>query len=171
MGWEKDPSTDFGLPKSNFKPVVNPTTDLDASEYEEVAVTLAGYTMAADKAWVAVSAGTAASTSGQMLKAHGAIWGNTSTVAPTVARASTGSYTITWATSYTDINPTPARVSTAAVNLEFASVSPTSPPAAVKTYLSHISVSTNVASIELVGVWASDGTIDPMDFNFYVAVK
>lgn len=124
MSWERAPS-DYGLPKQNHKPVVNPEYDLDASEYERLAVDVAAMTLTAAKALVVVSAAASTSaTTGTMLRWHNARWGGTDAVKPTIARTATGAYTITWSTSQEDLNPTADRVSTSAVSFSCAQCTP-----------------------------------------------
>lgn len=115
-----DPSNDFGLPYSNYAPVADPTTDLSASSFENLAIAAAALTHTAPRAWAVVSG--AATTAGVMLVDHAAMWGDTNAVKPTVARVSTGAYTLTWASAYPDLNPTPARQVTAAVSLRTATL-------------------------------------------------
>lgn len=115
-----DPEADLGLPFTNFSDVADPQTDLDATLYETACVAVAGLTHTAARAVVVVSgaagAGTAATT-GVLLRTHFAVWGDTDAVKPTVTRTATGSYTVAWAASYADLNPTSSRAVTAATGL------------------------------------------------------
>lgn len=93
-----DPST-YGLPKANLSEVVDPNTEFDYGEVEAWAIDCAAMTQTACRAWVVVDG------DGTLLY-HAAVWGNTVAVAPTVTRVGAGEYTIAWATSYYDLNPT-----------------------------------------------------------------
>lgn len=86
--------------KVNSHPVEDPTTDLDADQDNIARADVAGMTHTAFRAFVRF---TAATTTGALIRvAHDATWGNSSLVAPTLARSSTGTFTITYATTQTD---------------------------------------------------------------------
>ena len=112
---------DFGLPKSDYKPVADPTTDLTAAEYERLACAAAALTLTGPRAHVFVNPALGATAA---IVEHTAVWGEAAGVKPTYSRISTGAYTITWATAYPDINPTVTRRSTSATNLRFYQVTP-----------------------------------------------
>jgi len=93
----------FGGPFSNKDSVVDPETECDASFFNLLLVqlTMAGYTV--PRAWARCTIAAAAIT----LADHSAVWGDTTGVKPTVARTSAGLYTVTWASTYDDLQATP----------------------------------------------------------------
>ena len=117
-----DPQTDFGLPKENYADIVDPETEIDYDEFENLAIGLAGVSHTAPRAMVVVSA--AGASSAARVKMHDAVWGDTNTVRPTVTATATGVFTITWSTSYVDLNPTASRQVSAAVSFKGCTVSP-----------------------------------------------
>lgn len=110
-----DPASDYGLPKRNYKEVVDPTTEFDQSQIEALCVDVAALTQTACRAWVIVD------TDGTLL-AHSAVWGSTNAVAPTVTRNSAGNYTVQWAAGYYDLNPTVDRRVFRAPNIQLTKV-------------------------------------------------
>lgn len=94
----------YGLPKADYDAVVDPTKELAAAEYEALAVDVAGMSYVLPKAWASILG-----TTPPTVAAHGAVWGNTEAVKPTVSRTSEGIFVVTWAASYYDLNPTTAR--------------------------------------------------------------
>lgn len=117
-----DPETDLGLPFENATEVADPNTDVSATFYETLCITVAAMSHTAPRAWAIVSAAASGSTTGVLLRDHDAMWGDTNAVKPTVTRTATGAYTVAWAASYQDLNPTPARVVTTATNLRTCSL-------------------------------------------------
>jgi len=95
---------DYGLPLNDFDFVADPTTELAAALYETMATDVSAMTHVSPRAWVKCNA------AGAILD-HDAVWGDSVAVAPTVtfAGAGTGHYTVQWAASHADLNPTPAR--------------------------------------------------------------
>lgn len=98
----------FGGVFANEDGVVDPTTEVDASYINRLITqaVMASYTQPRAWARCTVSGGVIT------LAAHGAVWGDTAPVAPTAARTSAGLYTLTWATSYDDLQDTPESHST-----------------------------------------------------------
>jgi hypothetical protein len=111
-----DPEEDLGLPYTNHSEIADPETDMDAGYMETLCVTVAGLSHTTPRAVVVVS-GAAGATTALLLLTHFAVWGDTDAVKPTCTRTATGVYTIAWASSYVDLNPTTARAVTAATNL------------------------------------------------------
>lgn len=97
-----DPTT-FGGPFANHAPVVDPTTDMDASYQNLLNAQVAMLSHTAPRAWVrcTVSGGVVT------VADHDAVWGNTSGVKPTATYVGTGNYTVEWAASYNDLQDTP----------------------------------------------------------------
>jgi hypothetical protein len=168
--YSSDPA-DFGLPKSNYNPVVDPTTDLDYAEYERCACACAAMTVSAFRAHIAVSAAsTTAATTGTMVKAHSAVWGDTLAVRPTVARTATGAYTVTWAASYVDNNPTPSRQTSGAVSFTVAQATAQTPPAGYVLCCAMATVAANVATVQTAGITTA-GTAVAVDCDFALSVR
>jgi len=153
-----DPSTDFGLPKSNYKPIADPTKEVDFAEYERLAIAVAGLSYSCPKAWVKISA--AAATAGAMLIDHSAMWGDSSSVKPTIARASTGSFTITWSAAYADLNPTISRQVTASVSLNGGVLTPMA-----RAGDWYVTCAANVATVNIYDISG-----DVSNINFFLAV-
>lgn len=102
----------YGLPKSNYDTVIDPTTELNAeTEFEPMAVDVAAMTYVAPRAWAFVAGDPVT----PVVSYHSAVWGDTSGVKPAITRAAAGDYTITWTASQTDLNPTPARATSRAI--------------------------------------------------------
>lgn len=93
----------FGGEKRNVRPIRVPDAEVDADEFNALVGSVVGASHTACRAWarVTISGGTAT------LADHDAVWGSTDAVKPTVARASAGRFTVTWATSYDDLRDTP----------------------------------------------------------------
>ena len=106
-------AVEYGLPLKDFDFVADPETDLSATFYENMAVDVAALSFTAPRAIAQVDSSGA-------LVGHSAMWGNTDQVKPTVTYVSEGRYTITWASSYTDLNPTPDRRVTRPIQFRFA---------------------------------------------------
>lgn len=104
---------EYGLPKTDHDFVADPETDLAAKEYEALAIDVASLSYTAPRAIAAVGA------TGNLVN-HSAVWGDTDQVKPTVTYVSTGQYTITWASSYSDLNPTPDRRIATPIHFRFA---------------------------------------------------
>lgn len=110
-----DPVTDFELPYEDFSFQVDPETDVPASVIEKFGVELSAISQTIGRVLVHVDADASPS-----IVSHRAVWGNTSAVAPTLTRNGAGDYTLTWAASYEDLNPTAAKRETHSVNFQFA---------------------------------------------------
>jgi hypothetical protein len=109
----KTTPANYGLPKSNFDYVVDPNTEIDVlTEYEPLVVDVSALTYVAPRAWIRVNADSSAPT----IVSHSAMWGDANGVVPTLTRNATGNYTVSWATAYNDMNPTPARQTSRSVN-------------------------------------------------------
>jgi hypothetical protein len=99
----------FGGTFVNADAVIDPTTDMDATFQNRLTAQAAMLSHTAPRAWCRCTV-----TAGVIARAdHDAVWGSTSAVAPTVARSGTGVYTVTWASSYDDLQSTPEAHTTA----------------------------------------------------------
>ena len=112
-----DPTVDFELPYEDYSYQADPETDVKAAVVERICVDLSGVSQTIARAAVQVDADGAG---GESIIAHRAVWGNTVAVKPTLTRNGAGDYTITWAASYDDLNPTPAKRVTSNVNFQLA---------------------------------------------------
>lgn len=91
----------YGGAKQDYEPVEDPTTDLSAEGWNLVASNVAGLTQTACRAWVTfLGHGTMPTDPSSYI--HGAVWGDTLGVKPTMARTGTGVFTATWPTTVTD---------------------------------------------------------------------
>jgi hypothetical protein len=113
-----DPVVDFELPYEDYSFQVDPETDVRAGVVENFAVEIAALSQTAGRAMVQVDADASPA-----IIAHRAVWGNTAGVAPTLTRNGAGDYTLTWAASYDNLNPTPERQVTGSVNFQGAGAS------------------------------------------------
>jgi len=104
---DRDNVATFGGLLNDFAPVTDPTTDRPSGgatapttgsniAYVDVAM----LTLTGIRAWARIT--TAASTGAMVLVGHYAMWGTGAPVAPTIARTSTGIFTITWPSSVQD---------------------------------------------------------------------
>lgn len=82
--------------------VVDPETEVAASYFNRLVAQAAMASHTLPRAWVRVTAG-----SSPTVADHDAVWGNSDSVKPTVARSGAGVYTVTWASSYNDLQDTP----------------------------------------------------------------
>lgn len=148
-----DATADFGLPYNNYSDVADPETDVDKTYFENLCIGAAGMSMTAPRAWVVVSAASG------IVISHSAVWGDSDAVKPTVTVVSTGEYTITWATSYTDLNPTVDRVVTSTVNLR-----------AIQLSLNGLGIvrGTVAANVATVQTCTHDGTTAHVNFTAMV---
>jgi hypothetical protein len=99
-----DSFSTYGGPFANYGAgVVDPTTDMDASQGNKFLAAAAGMTHTCPRAWVSMTVdGTATPT----LVAHDAIWGSSIAVQPTLAYSgSTGIFTVTWPATVSDEIP------------------------------------------------------------------
>lgn len=90
----------YGGALNDYRPVTDPTTDRPAAAANQAYADCAAMTATADRAWCEFTA--AATTGAMVLVAHNALWGNAAGVAPTLARTTTGTFTITWPATVTD---------------------------------------------------------------------
>lgn len=98
---DKDTLDTYGGALNDYElGVVDPTTDRGAAAANKAYASTAMMTRTAARCYAAFV--TAATTGAMVLSEHDALWGNTSGVAPVLARASTGVFTVTWPTSVTD---------------------------------------------------------------------
>lgn len=90
----------YGGQKINYSQVVDPTTDMDATQWTIMATSAAGATHTVTRGWVRFT--TSATT--PTLVAHDAVWGNAPLVTPVLARTGAGVFTITFPVTTTDDN-------------------------------------------------------------------
>lgn len=95
--------TTFGGPFVNLAPVVDPTTDVDANYFNRMLAQLASLSHTAPRAWVKVTIAAGVPT----VTDHDAVWGGTVGVIPAVTKTANGTFVVTWASSYNDLQPTP----------------------------------------------------------------
>jgi len=93
----------FGGTFVNAQAVVDPTTDMDAAFQNRLTAQLVMLSHTAPRAMARVTVAATVAT----LADHEAVWGNTGAVAPVVVRASIGVFTVTWASSYNDLQAAP----------------------------------------------------------------
>lgn len=111
----------YGLPKEDFGPIINPLREISSTEFESIACDLASLTHVSPRAWARVE-------SGEIVE-HAAVWGDTESVKPTIQKVSDGVFTLTWAESFSNLNPTPQRAETVSPNFRFAVVTCVNPSA------------------------------------------
>lgn len=109
--------TAYGPPLRNYDDVVDPETEISYEKIEALAVDVAGMTYTVPRAWAKVTAGGSPS-----VAAHGAVWGASSGVKPTVSSISTGICRLTWPATVDDLNPTASRQVSRSVSFNAASV-------------------------------------------------
>lgn len=83
---------------TNYAPIEDPTTDLDATADNTARGNVAMLTHTSRRAWCRFTA--AASTGAMVRVAHDAMWGTS--VPPTLARTGSGTFTVTWPTTVDD---------------------------------------------------------------------
>jgi len=137
-----DALTSLGGTLVNYAPVEDATTDLDAGADNKARNNVAMMTHTVIRAWARFT--TAASTGALVLVAHDALWGNLPGVAPTLARSSAGTFTLTYPTSVND-EITPPNAHTLAFRGGTANVR----SAAAAYIASLIPTSANVATVYL----------------------
>jgi len=92
---------DFGGAKVDARPVKNPTSQLAADDYSDLAETVAQGTRIIDR--VIVSFNTSAAAPGAItVVGNRTVWGNGATYYPVIAKVSNGVYTVTYNTTYTN---------------------------------------------------------------------
>lgn len=116
---EKPSCDTFGGTFSDASSVVDPSTELAASYFNNLVAQLVAVSMTAPIAWarVTISGGT------ETLADHSAVWGDTAGVAPTPSKTATGDYTLTWASSYNDLRESPETPESHAVSIRCVQVS------------------------------------------------
>jgi len=98
-----DPTVDFELPYEDFSFQVDPETDVRATVIEKIGVEISAMSQTIGRAMVEVDA------SASDIIAHRAVWGNKAGVIPTLTKNGTGDFTLTWDSSYDDLNPTASK--------------------------------------------------------------
>lgn len=112
------PST-FGPPLQNFGAIEDPSTQLDATAFNNMRAQLAMISCVSPIAMIAIQY-----QGGSVVTLrHSAVWGDTSGVAPSAVQNSTGSFSFTWAASYFDLRDDGTSVEHA-VNFRGAIVTP-----------------------------------------------
>lgn len=96
-----DSLSSYGGALENYAPVEDASTDEDAAWRNLYAMNVAALTQTAPRAMCRF-VGNAVTPTDPTSNVHFAVWGNTLSVKPTVARTGAGVYTITWPTSVTD---------------------------------------------------------------------
>jgi len=99
-----DPA-EYGLPKTNYdtEGPIDPETEIDASEYEPMAVDVAAHTHTAVRAIVVCSVAGGVVT----VDSYRSVWGDEVAVRPVATYNAPGDFTLTWAPGgYPDLNPT-----------------------------------------------------------------
>lgn len=102
---DKDSATGtFGAPFTNFHPVEDPTTDMDAGAGNKLIADVAMMTHTVGRAWVRFAGLTLSGGPPDAITVvdHDALWGSGTSVKPTVSHTATGVYVITWATTQVD---------------------------------------------------------------------
>lgn len=113
--------SEYGLPKTNYDSngVVDPETELDAPEYERIAVDVAAMSHVSPRAIVVCTVAGGVVT----IAAYRSVWGDEPAVWPVATYNGAGDYTLTWAAGgYADLNPTVTRRVTRAPNFIAADV-------------------------------------------------
>ena len=95
--------SDYGAPYQDVRPTRDPTTQAAAARYNRMAEDVAQGTRTGPRAEVSflTSSGGAGTISAANVT-HFSVWGSGSAQKPTVAKVSTGVYTITYATTFAD---------------------------------------------------------------------
>jgi hypothetical protein len=102
----------------NYEQVLDPSTDLDAGFDNNSRCMVAMISHTAPRSWARVTTG--ATTAATALVAHDAMWGNSLGVAPVQARASLGTFTLTYPTSVNDELAAPYGPNAHTVNFRWA---------------------------------------------------
>ncbi len=90
----------YGGAMTNYAPVEDPTTDRDAAAANQAYASIAAVTNTAPRSIVVFKPHT--TTGAMSLTSHRAMWGSDVSVAPVLARATTGTYTVTLPATITD---------------------------------------------------------------------
>lgn len=153
---------DYGAPKTDYSYVIDPETELSATELTRMQLDLAALSMTAPRAWALCTVSGGVIT----LADHSAVWGDSVSVAPVAARSDAGKFTVTWPATVTDLNPTVADRVTYSVSLRTCSAVIHECPAAPALFI-YPSCTSNVATIEVYAVSGSTPT-DPNSFTVFV---
>lgn len=106
----------FLAPYRDANAVGNPESDLGSLALNRIVAQVVAVGMTNPIAWARCTISGSTIT----LADHSAVWGDTNAVKPTTARTSAGLYTVTWATTYFDLQAVPEEHS---VNIRNAAVS------------------------------------------------
>lgn len=93
----------LGNAKTDYAAVEDSTTDLSATEWNYVINNVAGVSYVTPRAWRRFVTNNTSTPTDPGANVHGAVWGNSSGVKPTVARTTTGTYTVTWTSTQNDL--------------------------------------------------------------------
>jgi hypothetical protein len=88
----------YGGIKVNYSDPVDPETDLDATQFNSLSLSVAQGTRTAIRAWVQFTGHASTPT----LVSHDSVWGNAVSVQPTIATSGTNVYTITFPSTVDD---------------------------------------------------------------------
>jgi hypothetical protein len=99
---DRDSIQTFGGPYADYSPVIDSSTDASSAGFNPMLSDVAMLGLPAVRAWVRF---TPAGTGTPTLASHMAMWGTGAGVAPTIARTSTGIYTVTWPSLVADQVP------------------------------------------------------------------
>lgn len=90
----------YGDVKQNHLQVSDPSTDLDANDYNEMISDLAGVTQTAVRAWrTFVGTSSVGAAPDPVTNIHGAVWGTSPALKPAVYLQETGVYVVEWPTT------------------------------------------------------------------------
>lgn len=145
----------FGGTFVNVAPVVDPTTDMDATYQNRINAQLAMLSHTAVRAWARVTISGTTPT----VADHDAVWGGTPAVAPSVTRDAPGQYTVTWASSYDDLQST-AESHSVLFRTSLVNVWDTVAPSSVSRV--HLGNTVNVIFADNTGA-----AVDPNEFTVY----
>lgn len=93
----------LGNSKTDYAPVEDSTTDLSATEWNYAINNIAGMSYTCPRAWRRFVTNNTGTPTDPGSNIHGAVWGNSSGVKPTMARSTTGTYTCTWSATQNDL--------------------------------------------------------------------
>lgn len=151
---------DYGGAKQNYQDVADASTDVDATDYNELVSEVGGLTHGAIRGWYTFVGGAGATPGEPASNIHDAAWGNDNSYKPTPSRASAGVYDITWVTTVSDDLDNPHTL-----NIRRALR-----PNIDGSTLYHSSAEVTAANVIRVRVWNSAGAAaDPTGANVTVA--
>ena len=99
---DRDTISTYGGPYNDYSPAIDPTTDASSAGFNPMLSNVAMMLNVAPRAWVRFQP---QGSSTPLLTSHWAMWGTGSSVAPVIARTTTGIYTVTWPTVVQDQVP------------------------------------------------------------------